>query len=281
MVAPFLLIFFTFTVWPVIFSFVISFTNYNILEFPKWIGWDNYVNLFVNDDVFIIALKNTFLFALITGPLSYLLSLVFAWIINDMTPFFRTFMTVVFYAPSIAGSVFTIWILIFDGDIYGTLNSMLINFNLIKEPILWLQDPKYMMTVVIIVQLWVSFGTSFLTLRAGFSTIDKQYYEAAAVDGIKNRWQELWFVTLPIMSPHLMLSAILAITASFGAEAVATALTGFPSTNYATHTIMAHLRDFGMIRYERGYACAIATILFIFCIASNKFAQMLIRKAGT
>lgn len=280
LMAPFMIIFFVFTVWPVILSFILSFSRFNVLEFPVFIGWSNYLRLFLNDDVFNTAIGNTLVFAILTGPVSITLCILFAWIINELPKRIRAFMTLVFYAPSISGMMFTIWLLIFNGDMYGFLNSFLIRTGIINEPIQWTADPTYMMAVVIIVQLWVSLGTSFLTLRAGFTTIDKQYYEAAAVDGIRNRWQEFWMITFPLLTPHLMLAAILAITAAFGVDAIATTMTGFPSTNYATHTVMTHLRDYGTIRFERGYASAIATLLFAFTISLNTIVQKWLRKAG-
>lgn len=280
LIAPFMVIFFTFTVFPVVLSLILSFTYYNVLEFPKWIGWENYVNLFVNDELFSIALANTFKMAVIIGPVGYLMSLFFAWVVNELPGKMKAFMTLVFYAPSISGGAMTIWSYVFTGDMYGYLNAFLLRYGLIAEPIQWTKNTKYMMTIVILVQLWMSLGTSFLSLRAGFNTIDRQYFEAAAVDGIKNRWQELWYVTLPMMAPHLWLAAVLAITGSFGVGAVATALCGFPSTGYAVHTIMHHLQDYSSIRYERGYACAIATLLFAFSLGANRLVQKLIGKVG-
>jgi len=280
LMAPFMIIFMVFTVWPVFLSFLLGFTRFNVLEFPVFLGWSNYLKLFLNDDVFNRAVGNTLVFAILTGPVSLSLCILFAWIVNELPRKIRAFMTLVFYAPSISGMIFTIWLLIFNGDIYGYLNSGLLRTGIIQEPIQWTTNPQYMMPVVIIVQLWVSLGTSFLTLRAGFTTIDKQYYEAAAVDGIKNRWQEFWMITFPLLTPHLMLSAILAITAAFGVDGIATTMTGFPSTNYATHTVMTHLRDYGTIRYERGYASAIATLLFAFTISLNTVVQKWLRKVG-
>jgi multiple sugar transport system permease protein len=277
---PFFVIFSLFSVFPVLLSIILSYTSYNVFEIPQFLGWQNYINLFVNDDVFGIAVKNTLIFALITGPLSFFLSMFFAWVINEIPKGFREVTTLVFYAPSISGSVFTIWLIIFDADIYGYLNSFLLQFGFIREPVSWLQNPQYMMAIVIIVQLWVSLGTSFLAMRAGFATVDRQLYEAGMVDGVKNRWQELWYITLPSMTPHLLLSAILSITASFGVEAIPTAMTGFPSTGYATQTIMQSVRDYGFIRFERGYACAIATILFLLSIGSNKLVQSFLRRVG-
>lgn len=280
MLIPFFLIFTVFTVWPVIMSVILSFTNYNVFETPKFVGWDNYVNLLVNDDVFVTAFRNTIVFAIFTGPVSFFISMFLAWIINELPKGIRELMTLVFYAPSISGNAFAVWLLIFDGDIYGYLNSFLLRLGFISEPIIWLKDTRYMMAVVIIVQLWVSLGTSFLTMRAGFSTVDRSIVEAGLVDGIKNRFQELWHITLPAMTPHLILSVILSITGAFGAEAVITAMTGFPSTGYATHTIMHHLRDYGFIRFQRGYACAVAVILFLLCIIVNRLAQILVKRIG-
>ena len=277
---PFLAVFFTFTVWPVIMALGLSFTTYNVFVAPRFLGFENYVKLFFNDSVFLTAMQNTFLLSIIVGPLSYLLSLFLAWMVNEFRNPWRTLLTVVFYAPTLSNAVFTIWLIVFDGDIYGYLNSFLLKLGVISDPVQWTRDPQYMMMVVIIVQLWVSLGTSFLTLRAGFNTVDRQYYEAGSIDGIKNRFQELWYITLPMMAPHLMLSAVLAITATFTTANVATVMTGFPSVNYATHTIMHHLQDYSTIRYERGYASAIATVLFLFSLCANKLAQKFIGHIG-
>ncbi len=280
LIFPYFAIFTVFVVWPVILTIALSLTSYNVFEFPKFTGWQNYTNMLVNDDLFSISVRNTLVFASITGPLSFFLSMFFAWVINEMPKGFREVTTLIFYAPSISGAVFTIWLLIFDADIYGYLNSILIRFGFIDDPIEWLQNPKYMMAVVIIVQLWVSLGTSFLAMRAGFTTVDQQLYESGMVDGVKNRWQELWYITLPSMGPHLVLSAILSITAAFSVEIVPTAMTGFPSTGYATQTIMQTVRDYGFIRLERGYASAIATVLFLLSLAANKLARALINRVG-
>ncbi|HHV50359.1 MAG TPA: sugar ABC transporter permease [Clostridiales bacterium] len=277
---PFLVLFSVFIIWPVILSLVMSFTNYNLFQKPEFVGFYNYFKLFFKDDIFLLAFQNTLKFALITGPIGYLMCFFFAWVINELHPKVRSVMTLIFYAPSIAGNVFVIWLVIFDGDMYGYLNSLLTSFGIIDGPIQWLSDPKYMMSTVIIVQLWISLGTSFLTLRAGFNTVDTQYYEAAAIDGIRNRWQELWYVTLPMMQPHLALSAVLSVTAAFASDRVATVMTGFPSTNYATHMLIHHLQDYGLIRHERGYAAAIATVIFLLTVFFNYLFQRFLRRTG-
>jgi len=281
MIAPFFLLFFVFTVVPVLLSVVLSFTTFNMLEFPDFVFFDNYIRLFLSDDIFLLSLKNTFIFACITGPVSYLLSLFIAWFINELKPKLRAFVTLIFYAPSIAGNVYLIWTLLFSGDQYGLVNSWLMRFGFINSPVLWFQDTDYIFPLVIVVALWTSLGTSFLTFIAGFQVVDKSLYEAGAVDGIKNRWQELWYITLPTMKPQLMLGAILAITNSFGFGAVITALVGFPSPDYCVHTIMHHLQDYGGSRFEMGYASAIATLLFLMMVGANAGVTKMLRKVGT
>lgn len=280
MIAPYFIIFFTFTVLPVILSLLISLTNFNMLEFPRWVGWRNYAQLFVRDDVFLIALKNTLVFAAITGPISYIACFVLAWIINELSPKVRAFATLVFYAPALSGSAFIVWTLLFSNDSYGYVNAFLLKWNLILEPILWLKDPKYIMTIIIIVQLWLSLGTSFLAFIAGLQSMDKTLYEAGAIDGIRNRWQELWYITLPSMRPMLMFGAVIQITASFAVAEVAVALAGFPSVQYAGHTVVTHLMDYGSIRFEMGYASAIATVLFAMMLGTNLIVRKLLTKVG-
>lgn len=280
-VAPFMVIFSTFTILPVITSIVLSFTYYNILELPKFIGWQNYINLLFDDDVFLIAVKNTLLLALITGPLGYILSFLFAWLINEFPKTLKTILVVVFYAPSLSGQVFYIWNVLFAGDIYGYLNSILMRLNIIKSPILWLSTEEYIMPITIIVVLWMSMGAGFLSFVAGVTNVDKTLYEAGYVDGIKNRWQELWFITLPYMKPQLLFGAIMSITQSFSIYEVAVGLAGNPSINYANHTVVTHLVDYGTTRFEMGYASAIAVLLFGSMVLANKLVQALLRKVGT
>lgn len=280
LMAPFFIAFSIFTLLPVVVSIVASFTYFNMLEMPRWVGFENYTRLFLDDDVFMIALKNTFLFALITGPLSYVACFLFAWFINEMSPTVRAVMTLLFYAPSISGNAFVIWQIMFSGDTYGYVNGFLMNVGIILEPIQWLQDPRYMLGIVIIVQLWLSLGVGFLAFIAGLQGLDKTLFEAGVVDGIRNRWQELWYITLPGMRPMLMFGAVIQITSAFAVAEVAMVLVGFPSTKYAAHTIVTHLLDYGTIRYEMGFASAIATVLFILMIGTNLLAQKVLRRVG-
>ena len=280
MIAPYFILFFLFTVLPVLMSIVVSFTDWNMLQMPNFVGWNNYVKLILDDDIFMISLKNTLIFAVVTGPVSYMLCLLFAWIINEFNRGLRTVLTLIFYAPSICGNAYMVWNLILTGDRYGYLNGILLNLDIINEPILWMQTESYVLPVLIVVQLWLSLGTGFLSFIAGLQTVDKSMYEAAAIDGIKNRWQELWFVTLPAMKHQLMFGAVMQITQSFAVADISINLAGNPSVNYAGATIVTHLLDYGSTRLDMGYASAIATILFLLMVGTNKMIQKLLGRVG-
>lgn len=279
--APYAILFITFFILPVCTSIFFSFTYYNILEPPRFIGLQNYINLILQDDIFITAIKNTFMIAVITGPLGYILAFLFAWLINELPRWLRTIAVIVFYSPSIAGNVYMIFGIIFRGDAYGWLNGLLIEMGIIDGPILWLTNPQYMMSICMIVILWMSLGTGFLSFVAGLQGVDKSQFEAGYMDGVKNRWQELWYITLPNMKPMLMFGAVMSITQAFGVCDVTMALCGFPSTDYAARTVVTHLVDYGSTRFEMGYASAIATLLFLVMILCNKAIQNLLRRVGT
>lgn len=278
MLLPFMSLFLIFTVAPVVMSLPIGFTNFNMIETPKFVGLSNFYTLFLNDDVFLIAVRNTLIFAIFTGPFSYILSFIIAWLINEMNAFLKTFFTFVFYAPSMTTSVYVTWQLILSGDSYGYLNAVLIDLGILNEPAQWLTDTNYILTVVIIVQLWMSMGAGFLAIRAGFQNIDKSMYEAGAIEGIKNRWQELFYITIPSMGPQLLFAAVIQISASFTVGVVGQNLVGLPSTDYAAHTIMNHATDYGNIRYEMGYASAICFVLFAAMLLANKGINWLLGK---
>ena len=279
--APYAILFFMFNILPVLASIFFSFTYYNVLEPPKFIGLDNYINLILEDDVFLTGVKNTFLIAVITGPVGYLMSFFFAWLINELPRWIRTIAVIVFYAPSIAGNIFVIFSVFFRGDAYGYVNGFLMKVGIIDEPILWLVNPTYMLPICMVVILWMSLGTGFLSFVAGLQGVDRSQFEAGNVDGIRNRWQELWYITLPNMKPMLMFGAVMAITQSFGVADVTMTLCGFPSTDYAARTVVTHLIDYGSTRYDMGYASAIATLLFIVMILCNKVIQKLLNRVGT
>ena len=259
---PFLTLFFLFTVLPILSSVVLSFTTYDMLNTPVFNGVQNYVRLFLYDDIFKIALKNTLIFAVITGPLGYALAFLLAWFINELPRIPRAIVSFVFYSPALVGNVYFIWQFIFSGDSYGLINGFLLKYGFITDPIIWLKDERYALAIVMIVQLWMSMGTSFLANISGLQNVGSELYEVGAIEGIRNRWQEVWYITLPSMKSILLFSAVMQIQASFSVSSVAIALTGNPSTNYITHTIVTHMADYGTTRYEMGYASAIAVVLF-------------------
>ena len=281
LMAPFLILFALFTLIPIIYSVAISFTNFNIFTTPTFVGWDNYLRMFFDDDVFIIAIRNTLIFALITGPVSYVLCFVFAWLINELRPKVRAVVTLIFYAPVLSGTAFTVWSFIFSSDAYGLLNGFLMNLGILREPVGWLTDPAYILFVVIFVQLWMSLGTGFLSFIAGLQGVDRTLYEAGLVDGVHNRFQELWYITLPVMKPQLLFGAVMQIVSSFSVADVSVRLAGFPSTQYAAETLVTHIMDYGTVRFEMGYACALACFLFALMYLANKLVTFALGRVGT
>lgn len=279
--APYAILFFTFFILPIATSIFYGFTYYNILEPARFIGLQNYINLVLQDEVFLTSVKNTFVIAVVTGPVGYILSFMFAWFINELPKWLRAIAVVIFYAPSIAGNAYSIFSIIFRGDAYGYLNSICLNLGIIDAPMLWLTDPRYIMPVLIFVILWMSMGTGFLSFVAGFQGIDKSMYEAGYVDGVRNRWQELYHITLPSMKPMLLFGAVMSITSAFNVCDVPRALAGYPSTDYAARTVVTHLFDYGFSRFEMGYASAIATLLFLVMILCKKFISAALEKVGT
>mgnify|MGYP005758482979 CR=1 FL=1 len=262
MLLPYALVFTLFILVPVGMSVWYSFTDFNMIQTPHFVGIDNFVRLFIDDEVFTTALSNTLILAVITGPAGYLLSFVLAWFINELGAVIRWIPTLIFSAPSLAGNVFFIWKFIFDNDSYGFLNSLLMSLGILNEPVMWLTDPQYGLMVVTIVVLWMSTGTGFLTFIAGLQSLNTELFEAGAIDGIRNRWQELWHITLPQLKPQLLLGAVFTISGAFAIGTQASALTGMPSTDYSTHTILLHILDVGFTRNEMGYASAVQLVLF-------------------
>ena len=276
--SPFTIFFVMFTIVPILAAIVLSFTYFNMVSAPTFVGFDNYIRLFFNDDVFLIALRNTAIFAMITVPISYILSFFVAWLINEFNRTVRTILTLIFYLPSLAGNVYFVWTYIFSGDSYGFLNSILMRLGMIFGPVQWLTDTKYMMAVVIVVILWLSLGTGFLSFVAGLQSLNRELFEAAAIDGLPNRFAELWYITLPQMGPQLLFGAVMQISTSFAIGYECMNLTGFPSTDYATQTLVLHILDFGQVRYEMGYACAIAVILFAIMLLMWKVINKVLSK---
>ena len=264
---PFMLFFFLFNILPVLASMTLSFFDYDMVSSPIFTGLENYARMFTSDDVFMKVLGNTLYFSIIAGPFSFLLAFLLAWMINEFSKAVRVILTFIFYAPALVGNAYFIWQILFSGDSYGYLNDLLISFGFITEPINWFQNTSYNMTIIIIVQLWMSMGVSFLANIAGLQNVSAELYEAAAIDGVRTRWHELWYVTLPSMKSILLFSSVMQIQAVFSVSSVIVTLAGYPSVNNSVDTIVSYISDIGTARYEMGYASALSIFLFFMVLA--------------
>jgi len=280
MIAPFMILFFLFTIIPVALSLVLSLTNFNMIEFPDFVFMQNYATLFLDDELFITALKNTMIFAAVVGPASYVISFVVAWFINELNPKIRALVTLVFYAPSLSGNVYIVWTTLFSADSYGWLNGWMLKMGVIDTPIQWLTTKEFIMPIVIMVALWGSLGMGFLSFIAGLQGIDRSLYEAGAIDGITNRWQEVWYITLPSMKPQLMFGAVMSITGAFGFGGIVSTLCGNPPTDYVGYTVTHHIDEYGGTRWEVGYSSALSFLMFLIMVGANMLVNKLLSKVG-
>ncbi len=280
MLAPFFIFFIVFLVLPILSSIVLSFTNFDMINRPTFAGLGNYMRMVLDDDVFPVVFKNTMLFAIICGPAGFLLAFVLAWFINEFSPLVRTLLSFMFYAPSLVGNAHFIWTVAFSSDSYGYINSALLSLGLITEPVTWLSTAEYIKPIIIAVQLWSSMGVSFLSNISGLQNVNNELYEAGSIDGIRNRWQELWYITLPTMKHMLLFSAVMAISGAFSISSIAIELAGFPSVSYAADTIVSHMQDLGTVRYELGYASAVSVVLFLMMILFRLIVGKLLNMTG-
>jgi len=281
---PYWLLFFLFVVIPVVIAIVLSFTFFNSIQFPTFVGMKNYVELVTMDTVFMRnVLPNTIKFALIVGPVGYLLSFTLAWMLAQIPHKSRTVLAVILYSPSmtIGVAMQVMWIIIFSGDQMGYLNNILLNLNIVQEPIQFLQSPNHLMTIMIVVSLWSSMGVGFLAMLAGVLNVDPVLYEAAYVDGLQNRTQEIFYITIPQMKPQMLFGAVMAVVTTFQSGAIGVILSGSnPTPQYAGQLIINHIEDFGFIRYMMGYASAVSVILLLLVYAIAKVTQKLLGEKG-
>ncbi|SEO16765.1 multiple sugar transport system permease protein [Amphibacillus marinus] len=275
---PYLSLFTLFIIVPVLMAIFLSFTNFNTIEAPDFIGFLNYINLITQDEIFMqYVLPNTILFAVIVGPGGYILSFILAWILAQLTRIPRTIFALIFYSPSMTAGIAmaVVWRVIFSGNQLGYANNILMNMGVITEPIIWLQDTRYILLIMIVVALWSSMGVGFLAMMSGVLNIDESLYEAGAIDGVKNRFQELIYITIPSMRPQMLFGAVMAIVGTFSSGAVGVQLTGAnPTPSYAGQLMVNHIEDYGFIRFEMGYAAALSVILlliiYLFAYISKK-----------
>ncbi|HIS47478.1 MAG TPA: sugar ABC transporter permease [Candidatus Scybalocola faecigallinarum] len=265
--APYLVLFAVFIVIPVLLAVILSFTDFDSINFPNFIGLENYITLFTSDSVFMqYVLPNTIKFSLIVGPAGYFLSFFLAWVLAQIPHLPRTIFALILYSPSMTSGITmtVIWKVLFNGDQTGYLNSVLINLGWIQEPIQWLQSTEYLMPVMIVVSLWSSMGVGFLAMLAGILNINTDLYEAGYIDGISNRFQEIIYITIPSMKPQMLFGAVMAVVNTFQSGAIGVQLSGAnPTPQYAGQMMLNHIEDYGFLRYEMGYAAAISVVLLL------------------
>jgi multiple sugar transport system permease protein len=264
---PYVSMFFIFIVLPVVVAIALSFTYFNGISSPTFTGFSNYLYLFTQDQYFMrTILPNTMLFAIIVGPGGYVLSFLLAWVLSQIPRKMRTVMTLIVYSPSMTSGIAmtVLWKIIFSGDEQGYLNSLLLSMDLISEPIQWLQSGDFLMPVMILITLWSSMGVGFLAMLSGILSINRELYEAAYLDGISNRFQEIVYITAPSMKNQMLFGAVMAIVNAFSAGAIGVQLTGSnPTPNYAGQLIVNHIDDYGLNIKELGMSASLSVILLI------------------
>jgi multiple sugar transport system permease protein len=276
---PYYLLFLIFIVVPVILAMALAFTYFDSIQFPNFVGLRNFIDLFTQDAVFMRhALPNTLRFALIVGPGGYILAFLMAWVLAQIPHKPRTVLALALFSPSLTGSVAmsVVWRVIFSGDEAGYLNSILLRLGMVTEPVQFLQSPDYLMTIMILVTLWGSMGVGFLAMLSGILNINPELYEAAYIDGLRNRVQEILYVTIPSMRPQMLFGAVMAIVGTFQAGSIGVQLSGAnPTPQYAGTLIVNHMEDFGFIRFEMGYASAGAVALLVLVYFCAKLVNRL------
>jgi len=276
---PYALLFFVFIVIPVVVGALLSLTYFDTIQFPRFIGLRNYITLITEDEIFMkYVLPNTITFAVIVGPGGYMLSFLLAWMLAQLPRGPRTILALILYSPSMTSGVTmaVVWQTLFSGDQNGYLNSFLLNLGVIQNPIQWLQSPQYLMPIMIVVTLWSSMGVGFLAMLAGILEINPELYEAAAIDGMSSRWQEIFYITIPSMKPQMLFGAVMSIVGTFQAGAIGVTLSGSnPTPQYAGQLIVNHIEDYGFLRYEMGYAAAISVVLLLMVLFFSRLANRL------
>ncbi len=279
LVLPFAALFIIFIAIPVFMSALLSLTYYNAIDTPRFIGLQNYIDMFTRDREFMMyVVPQTLKFAIIVGPGGYILSFIVAWMLAQLPRGIRTVLALIVYTPSLAGSVFVgvIWKSVFSGDQFGYLNAALMNLGIINAPIAWLTNPQYLLTITIFVALWSSFGIGFLSILASLCNLDQELFEAAHIDGIKNRFQETIYDTIPLMNAAMFFSAIMSITGAMSSGTLAVDLSGSnPTPQNSAQTILPHMNDYAFIRNELGYASALSVVLLLFVLVFSKIASKL------
>jgi multiple sugar transport system permease protein len=279
LVAPYTIVFFAFIIVPIVMAFMLSFTYFDAINTPEFAGFNNYIYMITGDEEFVrYIIPNTLKFALIVGPGGFALSFLMAWMLSQLQATPRKYLSLLLYTPSMVGPILVtiLWKSLFSGAESGYFNAFLLNNDFIDAPIQFLQSPEYLLNIMIVVSLWSSMGIGFLAMLAGILNINPELYEAAQIDGMKNRIQEIFYITIPAMKPQMLFGAVMAIVGAFNMGEIGVLLSGTnPTPQYSGSLIVNHIADYGFLRNEMGYASALSVVLFLIVFAFSRLGHVL------
>ncbi|GHU55481.1 sugar ABC transporter permease [Spirochaetia bacterium] len=265
--APWLIGFFVLTFYPMVYSLYLSFTQYNVLQPPKWIGMRNFFVMFVGssdypkDTRFLNSLLVTFRFVFVSVPLKLAFALMVAMLMNQklkLISFYRT----IYYIPTLLGgsvAIAVLWRRLFAAD--GIVNSILHGAFGVNPPA-WISDPSYALSTLILLAVW-QFGSPMIIFLAGLKQIPNEYYEAASVDGA-GKVRQFFSITLPSLSPIIFFNLVMQMISafqSFTQAFIVSGGTGGPIDSTMFYSLYLYLKGFAF--YEMGYASAMAWILLL------------------
>jgi multiple sugar transport system permease protein len=253
-----------------------------VIQSHRFNGIDNYLYILTEDEIFMkTILPKTLFFSFIVGPCGFMLSFMLALFLSQITPKMRTFLALIIYSPSMTAGVAiaVVWKIIFSGNEQGLTNSLLLRLSLINEPLQLLLNPDYLMPIMILVSIWRSMGVGFLAILAGLLNVNKDLYEAAYIDGLRNRFQEIFYITIPSIKKQMMFSAVMSIVGTFSAGAIGVALSGAnPTPQNSGQMIINHIEDYGILRSEMGVAAALSVLLLLLILGFSKFFQKILKE---
>ena len=277
LLGPYGVLFLFFVAAPIAVAIILSFTYFNMVNPPEWNGLANYIQALTQDDVLMRnVLPNMMVFSVVVGAGGFVLQFLLAWSLAQISRWPRTILALIFYSPSMTAGVTlsVVWKVVFAGDEYGYLNNFLLTLGLIDTPIQWLVSPDYILPIMIVASLWSSMGVGFLSMLAGVLNGDSEIYEAGYIDGIRNRFQEIVYITLPSMKPQMLFGAVMAVVNAFSAGQIGVDLTGSnPTPQYAGQTMVSHITDEGFLQYNMGYAAALSVLLLLLILLVSQLAN--------
>lgn len=279
-IAPAIILFSVFVLIPVIASFFLSFTKYNTLSAPRWVGLDNYYQILFQDPRFWKALCNTTIYVVGVVPVGICVSLLLAVAIDRKIKF-KNFYKSIFFMPVVTSivAVSVIWKWLFAGEKYGLINHWLMKMGI--NPVDWLMSPTWTLPAIMIMSIWAGLGYNMILLLAGLQTIPRTFYETADIDGATG-WYKFWHITLPLLRPTLLFVVIMSMINSFQLFEQVYIMTsgtgeGVGGVLDSALSLVAYLYERGFQRFEMGYASAIAYILFAIIFVTTLVNTKVIR----